>query len=347
MQEKPIIKEGYYYALPKELIANKPASPRDSARLLIYDRATKTITHDIFRNCGMYLPKHSVLVMNQTKVLPARLALKKESGGLVKILYVGTHKTYMRALANKNLKPEEILKLTDQIVFTVKSREQGANKYLLKPSFSLEHIHAILEQYGEMPIPPYIKDTPLSKKELKEKYQTVFAKKEGSIAAPTASLHFTNRLMTNLKKEGIDMQFVTLHVGLGTFASVTEEQIKEKKLHEEWYEIGKITAKTLNAAKAKGYPIIPVGTTALRALESATTSEGKLEKLSGVTNLFIQEGYQFKFAGGMITNFHVPESSLMMLVAALIGREELLRIYKEAIEKQYRFFSFGDAMMII
>ena len=207
-------------------------------------------------------------------------------------------------------------------------------------------MNALFEKYGNAPIPPYIKHTPLSSAELKKQYQTVFAKNSGSIAAPTASLDFTKRLLEKLRKTGISTQFVTLHVGLGTFAPLTEENITQGKLHKERYAIDSKTAAFLNRAKKEGRPIIAVGTTAVRALETASDKKGKLAKLSGETDIFIREGYRFRFTDGIITNFHVPRSSLLMLVSAFVGRERLFELYRKAMKKKFSFFSFGDGMLL-
>jgi len=335
--------EQYKYDLPEKLIAKKPASPRDSSRLLVYNRQTGKIFFDKFFNLANYLPKNAVLVFNETKVIQARLTLKKATGGKLKILYLETVGENIKAMSDRKLNVGDRIFLNKKIYFNVAGQEE--NIFLLKPSFNINKTYEIFNKYGEAPIPPYIKNSPLSKKELKEKYQAIFAKNYGSVAAPTASLHFTRRLLTKIKKAGINARFLTLHVNLGTFAPLTEENLKIGRLHEEHYEISKETADFLNKAKEQGRPIIAVGTTACRALESATVN-GSLEKLSGTTDIFIREGYKFKFIDGLITNFHLPGSSLMMLVACLVGRKKLLDIYKTAIAKKFRFYSFGDGMLV-
>jgi len=333
----------YDYRFPAELIANKPAHPRDSAKLLVYDRKTEAVNFDTFKNLGKYLPVGSVLVLNDTKVLPARLPLKKETCGAVKILYLETVGKNIKALSPKKLRVGEKLLLPDGKYFTVTDVRDG--EYLLRPSFNAKEIYSVLKKYGETPLPPYIKNVPLTEKKIREEYQTVFAKVLGSVAAPTASLHFTKGLLNNLKKQGVKTVYVTLHVGLGTFAPLTEENLKTGKLHAEYYEISPKTALALNDAKKNGKRIIPVGTTALRTLESACVG-GKLKKLSGETELFIKEGDSVKFVDGLITNFHVPRSSLLMLAAALLGRKKLFELYRLAIDKKFRLFSFGDGMLI-
>lgn len=333
----------YDYKFPPEIVAEKPAHPRDSAKLLVYDRKTKKTEFDIFRNIVKYLPKKTVLVLNDTKVLPARLPLRKETGGLIKVLYVESKNGNLYFLSPVRLIPDQMLRLSPNIAFRVLG--QKGNHYILKPSFYPKNIYKVLNKYGEAPLPPYIKHTGLSPKEIRSEYQTVFARHIGSIAAPTASLHFTKKLLNDLRKAGISIKYVTLHVGLGTFAPLNEENLKQGKLHKEHYEISKATAKFLNRAKKNGAKIIPAGTTALRTLESAVQN-GKLTKLSGETELFIKEGNKLRFADGLITNFHVPKSSLLMLVSALIGRKKLFLLYRKAMAKKFKFFSFGDAMLI-
>jgi S-adenosylmethionine:tRNA ribosyltransferase-isomerase len=335
----------YDYSFPKELIAQKPASPRDSARLLVYDRRAHTSAYDTFKNIGKYLPKNSVLVLNQTKVIPARLTLTKPTGGKVRVLYIDNDKHHLRVLADRNLQEKAQLELTKTMSFTV-IKKQG-QYYYIQPSFAISKLWDILDRYGTTPIPPYIKHSPLSKKQLRNEYQSVFAKVQGSVAAPTASLHFTKALLEKLKRSGISIQFITLHVNLGTFASLTEDQIKTGKLHQESYAIDTATATFLNRAKQQHRPIIAVGTTVARTLESASNNHGRLKKLSGTTDLFIREGYQWMFIDGLITNFHVPKSSLLMLVAALVGKKKLLSLYQAVIKKKFRLFSFGDGMLII
>lgn len=333
----------YDFSFPEELIAQKPASPRDSARVMVYDKKQKRVALDIFKNLDRYLPSGAVLVMNETKVIPARLEVRKETGGKVKILFLNHDTHSWQVLSNKKIKIGEILHLDSKLQFTVKEKKESI--FTLEPNFSLERTYSLLDKYGETPIPPYIKHSPLSEKKLRSEYQAVFAKTKGSVAAPTASLHFTNSLIKRLEKQGIQIVKIVLHVGLGTFAPVTEAQIKNRKLHTEYYEISSQTAKILNEAKRKNQSIIPVGTTALRALESAARGRS-LKKLSGETSLFIQEGYRFKFIDGLITNFHVPRSSLLMLVSALASRKEIQTLYRLAIDEKFRLFSFGDGMLI-
>jgi S-adenosylmethionine:tRNA ribosyltransferase-isomerase len=333
----------YDYKFPTELIAQSPASPRDSAKLLVYDRKTKQTNFDTFKNIGKYLPKNSVLVFNETKVIPARITVTKETGGKAKLLYISTNKQTVRVMSDRKLPLGVKLYIAKKLYFTVIG--QSEKFYLLSPSFKSDKLFSVLEKYGSTPLPPYIKKTPLSEKKLQEQYQTVFAKTRGSVAAPTASLHFTKKLIEKIKRQGFEVHFVTLHVNLGTFAPLTEENVADGKLHREYFEIDKKTAHSLNTAKAAGKPIIGVGTTVLRTLESATKN-GKLKNLSGTTDLFIQEGYSFKFVNGIMTNFHVPRSSLLMLVSAFVGRDTMFKVYRKAISKKFRLFSFGDGMLI-
>jgi S-adenosylmethionine:tRNA ribosyltransferase-isomerase len=340
----------YDYQTPKQLIAQKPAAPRDAARLLVYDRRDKKVRFNTFKNLGKYLPKNSVLVFNKTKVWPARLIVVKPTGGKVELLYISHDKNFIKVLANKKLpigsKESFFLgrEKSSPITFTVTNKI--GQFYFLKPSFPLSQIPKILRHYGITPLPPYIKNSPLTEIQRRKEYQSIFAKTGLSVAAPTASLHFTKRLIKNLRRRGIEIKFVQLDVGLGTFAPLRGDNIKTGKLHREFYKIDKSTAKFLTLAKKQGRPIIAVGTTVVRTLESAAQNL-RLTKLSGDTELFIRENYKFKFVDGIITNFHVPKSSLMMLVSAFLGKKTLLNLYQKALKKKFRFFSFGDGMLIV
>jgi len=359
----------YDYAHPESAVALEPASPRDAAKLLILDpdppvtptkAGAKNFVHDTFHNLTKHLPPKSLLVFNETKVIPARLEVTKPTGGKVRILYVeDLGKNTFSALADRPI--DEGMSLV--IPAKAGIQEKGISFEVLhrKGSTWIMRAHGVKKpvntflQHGTMPLPPYLKKTGLTEKEIREKYQTVFAKNTGSVAAPTASLHFTPRLMAALKKAGHKIVFVTLHVNLGTFAPLTEQHVKEGKLHEETYEIPTATAKAIAQAKKSGHPVIAVGTTAARALESATlvvpakagTQKTKKNNITGKTRLFIRPGYTFKVVDALITNFHVPRSSLLMLVSALTGRERLLTAYQEAIERGYKLFSFGDGMLIL
>lgn len=342
----------YDYTFPPELIAQSPLSPRDSARLLVYERHPQPgqpqITHDSYKNITKYLPKNGVLVLNQTKVIPARLIVTKPTGGKARILYITTSGNSLRFLSDRKLEINSKLKISaagaTKYSFIVSGRENQF--YILKPSFKTSQIYSVLNKYGQTPLPPYIKHLKLKGKKLLGEYNTVFAKTLGSVAAPTASLHFTKALLAKIKRSGIKIVYVTLHVNLGTFAPLTQEQLKNKKLHTESYEITKTAAQILNRAKKSGQPIIAVGTTVVRTLESAAPTKHKITKLSGNTSLFITEKSKLKFVDCLVTNFHVPKSSLLMLVSSFVGRQKLLSLYKLAIQKKYRLFSFGDGMLI-
>lgn len=334
----------YNYSVSPALVAQKPAVPRDSAKLLVYDKKVDKISYSVFSKITDYLPKNTVLVFNKTKVVPARLMAKKETGGKVEIFYLKTVGALIEVMADRKITIGSKISLAPKTFFTVE--KQKDKYYYLKPSFPIALLPSVLNKYGRVPLPPYLKRSPLSQKELKEQYQTVFAESAGSVAAPTASLHFTKKLLRQIQKAGIKISFVTLHINLGTFAPLTEENLANNKLHSEFFEIDRKTADFLNNEKKKGSLIIGVGTTVTRALESSAGKNGRLSKLNGATDLFIREGYQFKFVGGIITNFHVPRSSLLMLVAAFAGREKTLELYEKAAKKKFKFFSFGDGMLI-
>lgn len=334
----------YDYEFPSELIAQAPADPRDSAGLLVYDRKTKRVCWDVFANITDYLPKQAVLVLNRTKVIPARLLLnKKKTGGRVKMLYLGRAEKGIKALADRSLAIGEELCHSSGREFRVKVRNGG--EYEMEPLFPIRELMEVLDEFGETPIPPYIKHTPLREAELRREYQTVFAQKAGSVAAPTASLHFTQELLEKIKRAGIEIAYVTLHVNLGTFAPLKEDHIREGRLHSEEYEITGPNAKKINQALQEGRQVIAAGTTVVRTLEAAGEN-GRVKVGKGRTDIFIREDSSLKVTGGLITNFHVPRSSLMMLVSAFVGRKKLLELYREAIARKFRLFSFGDAMLI-
>lgn len=335
--------EKYDYPVPPEAIAQAPAQARDSAKLLAYDRPSGRVAIDIFRNLAHYLPPRAVLVLNDTKVIPARLHLMRTGGGSVEILYVRTDGNEIIALASKKLQPATALFHNSKQLFIVAA--QAGKEYRLRPTFPIAEIFDVLEREGVMPLPPYIKHSPLSVLQQREAYQTVFAHYPGSIAAPTASLHFTPELLAQLPTQGFSLAYLTLHVNLGTFAPLTPQHLREGKLHQESFMIPPETADHLELARRDGRPVIAVGTTALRTLETVS-DHGHVVAGSGTTNIFIRPGYTFKATDGLITNFHVPRSSLLMLVAALVGREKLLELYALALKKKFRFFSFGDAMLI-
>lgn len=334
----------FNYHFSEKLIAQMPAKPRDAARLLVYERNSNSIKHDTFKNLANYLPKNAVLVLNKTKVVPARLEVSKPTGGKARILYIDHTAQTVRVISDRKLEVGSAVTLNSTISFLVESQDNQF--YILKPSFKILELYKVLDKYGQTPLPPYIKRSPLKGKKLLSEYNTVFAKRSGSVAAPTASLHFTKSLLNKIKSSGVKIHYVTLHVNLGTFASLTEEQVQTGRLHSEYFEIDKKTASALNKAKRSGQPIIAVGTTVVRTLESAADIKGELNKLSGYTDLFISEDYKLKFVDELITNFHVPKSSLLMLVSAFTGRGPLMHIYQKAVQKKYRLFSFGDGMYI-
>lgn len=348
--------KSYNYHLPPELIANTPASPRDSARLFIYDTKTDEIAFDTFRNIDRYLPKPSLLVFNDTKVVPARLWLKKESGGKVQVLLMMNEyrpgDILVKGIVDRKMLPgAKLYFASGSFLEIIKQEEQF---FFFKPSVSISQLWKLLDDEGVTPIPPYIKKSPLSEHALREKYQSILAKHPASIAAPTASLHFTHRLLCKLDDENIRRTTVTLHVGAGTFAPIDETNFKSKKLFTELYDISHRSARTINTAKKDHVPIVPVGTTAMRTLESAAIrhrSSCEVVPGNATTNMFIYPSYDFKVADGLITNFHVPKSSLMLLVDALLlhkkARRRILDLYSIAINEKFRFYSFGDGMLIL
>jgi S-adenosylmethionine:tRNA ribosyltransferase-isomerase len=342
--EKIIYKKSdFYYELPEELIAQTPAEPRDSSRLLVYHRKTDTVEHRIFHDICDYLKAGDVLVVNNTKVLPARLYAETEHGGVVEVLLL---KRYDKDTWEVLVKPGKKcrigshLKIGDKLSLTVQDITPTGERVV---KFSYEGVFEhILDEVGSMPLPPYIKE----KLKDKDRYQTVYAKNEGSAAAPTAGLHFTPELLEKIKAMGVEVAEVLLHVGLGTFRPVKEDIITDHKMHSEYYQIDEKAAEIISAAKREGRRVIAVGTTSVRTLESAAASDGTVTPCHGNTEIFIYPPYQFKCVDALITNFHLPESTLIMLVSALCGREKTLELYRLAVKERYRFFSFGDAMFI-
>ncbi|HZI95883.1 MAG TPA: tRNA preQ1(34) S-adenosylmethionine ribosyltransferase-isomerase QueA [Candidatus Paceibacterota bacterium] len=339
------------YRLPKELIAQESIEPRDHSRLLILDRKSKGIEHKKFYEILGYLSNNDVLVFNNSKVVPARLYGKKIPGyGKAEILlirpkdkevfdFISWPKQWV-IIGKPELKQGQIIEFSESLKGEIKE----VLNYERIISFNLEgdDLKQEILSLGQFPLPPYI--TNPTKRSF-SKYQTIYAEKEGSIAAPTAGFHFTKDLLKKIKEKGIDTQFVTLHVGLGTFLSVKTQEIEKHQMHSELFELSEDTAKILNEAKSKGKRIIAVGTTAARVLESCA-NKTQLEAGQGWTNLFIYPGYKFKFIDSLITNFHLPKSTLLMLVSTFAGRDLILKAYQEAIAKKYRFFSFGDAMFV-
>lgn len=336
-------KSDFYYNLPEELIAQTPATPRDSSRLLVYDRATEKIEHKIFKNITDYLKAGDVLVINDTKVLPARLYAHTQNGGAVEVLLlkrqsIDTWEVLVKP--GKKCTHGKKLIISDELSLTVQSVTDSGERIV---KFEYDGVfEEILERVGSMPLPPYIKE----KLKDKNRYQTVYAKFDGSSAAPTAGLHFTPELLQKIKDMGVEIVEVLLHVGLGTFRPVKEDIITDHKMHSEYFEVSAEAAEKINAAKREGRRIIAVGTTSVRTLESATTEQGEVIPQKGNTQIFIYPPYKFKCVDALITNFHLPESTLIMLVAAMTGREQILNVYNTAVAERYRFFSFGDAMFI-
>lgn len=335
----------FFYELPEELIAQTPAEPRDSSRLLIYDRKNKTITHKHFYDIVDYLHAGDVLVINNTKVLPVRLYGNKEkTNGKIEFLLLKRIdlKTWQVILKPGRIaKPGSKFHFGDRLSATVKDIIDGGMRVV---EFEYDGVFEdILNDIGEMPLPHYIK----KQIENKERYNTVYAEYNGSAAAPTAGLHFTKELMQKLRDKGVIFTEVLLHVGLGTFRPVKAEDISEHKMHSEYYEISADAAEEINRAKREGRRVIAVGTTSVRVLETCADADGMFKAGFGETDIFIYPGYKFKAVDGLITNFHLPESTLIMLVSAFMGREEALEMYKTAVKEKYRFFSFGDSTFII
>lgn len=341
----------YDYFLPEEQIAQDPLADRSSSKLLVLDKNTGETSHHVFKEIIDYLNPGDCLCINNTKVIPARLIGRKKTGGVVEVLLLKRledEKSKWEVLT----RPGKKARVGDEIIFggegpedfdllcRVTEVKEDGNRIV---EFEYDGIfEEILDKLGQMPLPPYI----THRLEDKNRYQTVYAKIEGSAAAPTAGLHFTNELLEQIKEKGVKVVSVTLHVGLGTFRPVQVENILDHKMHSEYYEVSEETAKILNETKANGGRIISVGTTSTRTLESVTDENGIVHAGSGETQIFIYPGYKFKAIDGLITNFHLPKSTLIMLISALAGRKNVLNAYKEAVEKKYRFFSFGDAMFI-
>lgn len=334
----------FYYDLPPELIAQTPLQRRDGSRLLTLSRATGEIAHHHFYELPNFLRKGDCLVLNNSRVLPARLIGHRETGGAAEILLLTDRgNNVWECLVRPGKKLRAGAKVTfgqGQLAAEIQEVLPDGNRLV---RFHYDGIFLeVLEQLGKMPLPPYIKE------ELQdgERYQTVYSKVIGSAAAPTAGLHFTPELLEQVQAMGVQLAYVTLHVGLGTFRPVKEDDIEQHDMHSEFCEIPLETAQIINQTKAKGGRVICVGTTSCRTIESFANEDGTLEPKSGWTNIFIYPGYQFKCLDALITNFHLPESTLIMLVSALAGREQVLNAYREAVQEKYRFFSFGDAMFI-
>ena len=340
-----LLKSDFYFDLPEELIAQDPLEDRSSSRLLVLDKNTGDVEHHVFREIIDYLEAGDCLVINNTKVIPARLmGVREGTGATIEVLLL---KRKENDVWETLVKPGKKAKVGTKIIFgdglligeVVDIVEEG-NRLI---QFHYEGIfEEILDKLGQMPLPPYI----THQLQDKNRYQTVYAKHDGSAAAPTAGLHFTPELLQQVRDKGVEIAEVTLHVGLGTFRPVKEDNLLNHHMHSEFYNIEQSEADKINKAKADGHRVISVGTTSTRTLESAATEDGRLKACSGWTEIFIYPGYRFKVIDALITNFHLPESTLVMLVSALAGRENVLAAYKQAVDERYRFFSFGDAMFI-
>lgn len=337
--------DDFDYELPEHLIAQTPIKEREQSRMMFLDKKTGEIEHHHFYDIINYLGKNDVLVLNDTKVMPARLyGVKEETNAAIEILMLKEVESDTWECLTK---PAKRVKVGSVITFgdgrlkalCIEEKEEGIRLFKLDYDGIL---YEILDSLGEMPLPPYIHE----KLQEKDRYQTVYAKNVGSAAAPTAGLHFTNELLEQLKKKGVIILYITLHVGLGTFRPVSVEDVTKHKMHSEFYSMKKEVADTLNQAKKEGKRIISVGTTTTRTLETIVNKYNEFRECSGWTDIFIYPGYQFRAIDALITNFHLPKSTLIMLVSALAGKEHVLNAYQEAVKEEYRFFSFGDSMFI-
>lgn len=345
----------YDYELPTSLIAQQPLAERDASRVLVLDRGSGQIYHHMFWEIRSYLKKGDLLVINDTKVFPARLRGKTRDDKNIEVLLLSLpqagEKAVSQGTVNCLAKKSRTLKPGDQIRFG----DFLSGQVLEQPSAGLTRIalswegdiEQLLAQHGQPPLPPYIKRNGQPSAEDAHRYQTVFAQRTGSVAAPTAGFHFTENLIKKIKDQGTNIASVTLHVGYGTFAPVRVNDIRQHKMHAEYYEITEQTAEIINQTRARGNAVVAVGTTTTRALESAADKNGCMRNKQGLTDAFIYPGYQFKVVDRLITNFHLPRSTLLMLVSAFANREKVLHAYQEAAKRQYRFFSYGDAMLIL
>lgn len=346
MKNEELKKSDFYFDLPQELIAQDPLEDRSGSRLLVLDKKTGDVEHHIFHEIIDYLKPGDCLVLNDTKVIPARLlGTREDTGAAVEVLLLKRkEKDVWETLVKpgKKARPGMRLMFGDGLLHAEVLEIVEEGNRLIR--FWYEGIfEEVLDKLGEMPLPPYI----THKLQDKNRYQTVYARYEGSAAAPTAGLHFTKQLLSAIEEKGVEIAYVTLHVGLGTFRPVKEENILEHHMHSEFYRVSAEAAEKINRAKESGHRVICVGTTSCRTVESAADADGRLRECCDDTQIFIYPGYRFKVLDALITNFHLPESTLVMLVSALAGREQVLHAYEEAIRERYRFFSFGDAMLVI
>ena len=344
MEEKVLKKSDFWYDLPEELIAQTPAEPRDSSRLLVYHRQSGEIEHKIFRDVADYLHEGDVLVLNRTRVLPARMFAFTRNGGKVEVLLLKRYSLdewEVLVRPGRKCRPGTELVVNEELSLRVEGVTDSGErvvKFFFEGTFE-----DILSRVGTMPLPPYIHE----KLRDPERYQTVYSKENGSAAAPTAGLHFTPELLQKIRDKGVEIAEVLLHVGLGTFRPVKEDNVLDHKMHSEYYEVDEKAADIVNRAKKEGRRVIAVGTTSVRTLETVADENGMLRPCKGNTEIFIYPPYRFRCVDALITNFHLPESTLIMLVVSLCSREEILRVYKTAVEERYRFFSFGDAMFLV
>ena len=341
-----MLKKDFWYDLPKELIAQEPANPRDSARLMVLDRSNGSITHRIFRDLPEYLNPGDVLVVNNSKVLPARLmGIKVPTGAVCEVLLLRqAHGDTWECLARPGRRMQAGTRLTfgdGTLTAEVEETLPDGNK-LVHFYYNTQTLYEKLDEFGKMPLPPYI----TKQLEDQSQYQTVYARELGSAAAPTAGLHFTPELLDTIRAKGVKIVEVTLHVGLGTFRPVSEDDIEDHQMHTEWYCVEEEAAAAICTAREAGHRVIAVGTTSCRTLEAVWARYGKIVPCSGTTDIFLYPGVELHAIDGLVTNFHLPESTLMMLISAFATREMVMNAYQEAIKEEYRFFSFGDSMLL-
>lgn len=347
----------YDYNLPEELIAQMPADKRDNSRMMVLNRKDRTISHKHFYDIVDLIEPNTLLVMNNTKVLPARLIGHKDTGAKIEVFLLKQNSKMQDEHENwevlikpsKRVKPDTIIKISDELSVRAIKRLEENGEWLVELIFKGDNILDVLHRNGNIPLPPYI-ERKIPNEDLKkldfERYQTVYAKDEGSVAAPTAGLHFTKEILKKLENKGVELAYVTLNVGLGTFRPVQCENVENHKMHSETFEISEKAAEQINRAKAEGKKIVAVGTTTVRTLETAYKKFGCIKACHDHSELFIYPPYEFKVIDNLITNFHLPKSTLLMLVSALAGKDFIFDAYKEAIENKYRFFSYGDCMYI-
>lgn len=347
----------YDYNLPEELIAQMPADKRDNSRMMVLNRKDRTISHKHFYDIVDLIEPNTLLVMNNTKVLPARLIGHKDTGAKIEVFLLKQNSKMQDEHENwevlikpsKRVKPDTIIKISDELSVRAIKRLEENGEWLVELIFKGDNILDVLHRNGNIPLPPYI-ERKIPNEDLKkldfERYQTVYAKDEGSVAAPTAGLHFTKEILKKLENKGVELAYVTLNVGLGTFRPVQCENVENHKMHSETFEISEKAAEQINRAKAEGKKIVAVGTTTVRTLETAYKKFGCIKACHDHSELFIYPPYEFKVIDNLITNFHLPKSTLLMLVSALAGKDFIFEAYKEAIENKYRFFSYGDCMYI-